>query len=369
MADIHSIGAGGGSLARLDASNTLYVGPASAGSKPGPVAVGLGGTRPTITDADIVLGYVNTDRYCAGSLGLDFGAAHRAIEQVVAQPTGTTAEQAALGMVSLVVRNMAGAIRNITTRRGLDPREFALVASGGAGPVHAGLVARELHIPTVVIPVYPALLSAQGMLFADYRSDVSRTFPVLLEDVDAATINGIFSSLAATGRGLLGAEGQGTYTSDLMIEMCYDGQQHGVTVPVPASGVSTEEKDRLGDSLDKLFGKLYGFIPERNVPKLVNFRAIIEKQTPESKALHTFTVRAENKIAAPALTTRHMVFSEHPGGIEANVYDRVQLVTGTVVEGPAVIEEDYSTIVVFPGQRAQVDHFGNIMVATGAGPS
>ena len=364
MADIHSIGAGGGSLARLDASNSLYVGPESAGSKPGPVAVGLGGTRPTITDADIVLGYLNTDRYCAGSLDLDSGAAHRAIVEVVARPTGTNVEQAALGMVSLAVRNMVGAIRTITTQRGLDPREFALVASGGAGPVHAGLVARELHIPTVVIPAYPALLSAQGMLFADYRSDVSRTFPVLLKDVDAATINGIFSSLAATGRGLLGAVGQGTYTTDLMIEMCYEGQQHGVTVPVSSNGVSEEEKDRLGDSLDKLFVELYGFIPEHNVPKLVNLRAMIEKQTAEGKALRSFSVREESKIAVPALTTRRMVFSEHPEGVEASVYDRVQLATGTVVEGPAVIEEDYSTIVVFPGQCAQVDHLGNVMVAT-----
>ena len=369
MVDIHSIGAGGGSLARLDASNTLYVGPESAGSRPGPAAAGLGGTRPTITDADIVLGYLNTDRYCAGSLELDLGAAHRAIEQVVAKPTGNTVEQAALGMVSLAVRNMSGATRTITTVRGLDPREFALVASGGAGPVHAGLVARELHIPTVIIPAYPALLSAQGMLFADYRSDVSQTFSALLEDVDATTINTIFSNLVATGRGLLGASAEGTYSTDLMIEMCYEGQQYGVTVPVPASGVSTEEKDRLGASLDKLFVELYGFIPEHNVPKLVNLRAIVQKQTPEGKALHSFTVREESKTATPAMSTRRMVFSEYPGGTEASVFDRAQLATGVVVEGPSVIEEDYSTTVVFPGQRAQVDHHGNIMVATGAGRS
>lgn len=364
MADIHSIGAGGGSLARVDASGTLHVGPASAGADPGPVALRNGGTVPTITDADIVLGYINTDRYCAGKLPLDADAARAAIADVVATPTGTTVDQSALGILRLAARNMAGAIRNITTQRGIDPRDFSLVASGGAGPVHAGLVARELRIPRVIIPAYPALLSAQGMLFADFRADASQSLPGLLADLDLADLNGALADLTAIGQGFLRGGGAGEWVVDRFVELCYEGQQHGVSIPLPNGPIDEAEISRLAVSLDEHFMGNYGFVPAHNVAKLLNVRVLVEKRTSLGEALRSISVREESLTEAPARTSRRMVFEEHPDGIVAPVFDRAQLAVGEVVPGPAVIEEDFSTIVVYPGQHAWADESGNVVLAS-----
>lgn len=364
MADIHSIGAGGGSIAAIDSSKTLRVGPDSAGAEPGPVATGKGGTRPTITDADVVLGYINPLRFAAGRYPIDVAAAREAIDRQIAQPTGTTPEQAALGIVGIAVRNMVSAIKTITTRRGIDPRDFALFVSGGAGALHAGLVARELHIGTVVVPAYPAMLSAQGMLFAQYRTDVSRTFRKRLADTTIEELAGVLAELDRAGKAVL-ASASGTFSTEHWTELCYEGQQHGLVLPLPDRALTTADAADLSGALDRLFMELYGFVPPNSIPKFVNLRSFVRKHPPEAASLGTIVVREENRSEAPARSTRRVVFSEHPQGVEVAVHDRVQLAAGAKVVGPAIIEEDYSSVVVFPGQSAEVDHLGNVIIRTG----
>lgn len=368
MADIHSIGAGGGSIAAVDASGTLHVGPRSAGAEPGPVALRQGGTWPTVTDADIVLGYLNVDRYCAARYverPPDADAAAGAIHDLIAEPTATTVDQSALGIVRIAVRNMVSAIRTITTQRGLDPRDFVLVASGGAGPVHASMVARELRIPTVVVPAYPALLSAHGMLLADYRTDTAQSFPTLLDDVDGALLTARFEELEAAGlEAFAGGQPGDGFEAERVVEMCYEGQQHELALAAPAGVLSDSDLKGFAESLDRRFSAHYGFLPAHNVPKLVNLRVFLRKQTPAIERLRSLVVREEAKVAVPAVATRRMVFAEHPEGVAASAYDRVQLSPGEPVRGPAVIEEDYSTTVICPGQDAVVDELGNILIRT-----
>lgn len=364
MADIHSIGAGGGSIAHIDSSKTLRVGPDSAGAEPGPVATGKGGIRPTITDADVVLGYINPLRFAAGRYPIDKTAARNAIDVQIARPTGTTPEQAALGIVSIAVRNMVSAIKTITTRRGIDPRDFALFVSGGAGALHAGLVARELHIGTVVIPAYPAMLSAQGMLFAQYRTDVSLTFSKRLADTAVDELNHVLAELDRAGEAVL-ASASGTFSAEHWTELCYEGQQHGLVLPLPDRPLTEDDAVDLSGALDRLFMDLYGFVPPNSIPKFVNLRSFVRKHPPEAASLSTIVVREENRSEAPAHSTRRVVFPEFPLGVDVTVHDRVQLDAAAKVVGPAIIEEDYSSVVVFPGQTAEIDHLGNVIMRTG----
>jgi N-methylhydantoinase A len=361
MADIHSIGAGGGSIARVDTSGALHVGPESAGSNPGPVALKTGGVYPTITDADLVLGYLNPDRYCAGRLSMDLSSARESISRHVALPTGTTVEQAALGMVNLAVQNMASAIRTITTQRALDPRDFTLVAAGGAGPVHAGLVAQELQIPTILIPAYPAQLSAQGMLFADYRSDASQTVASRLDNIGPKTLEDIYYDLETTARLYLG-EYDGSFNITRSIEMCYEGQQYGVLIPISNEVYSDSTFTYLQKSLDREFMDHYGFLPNNNVPRIVSVRTSVEKQSDELADLQSIIVSESSSLSESADTRRRMTFAEYPDGVDAPVHDRQSLKSDRQLKGPAVIESDFSTIVIFPNQSAELDLNNNVIL-------
>ena len=361
MADIHSIGAGGGSIARVDTSGALHVGPESAGSDPGPVALKSGGIYPTITDADLTLGYLNPDRYCAGRLSLDLSSARESISRNVALPTGTTIEQAALGMLNLAVQNMASAIRTITTQRALDPRDFTLVAAGGAGPVHAGLVAQELQIPTVLIPAYPAQLSAQGMLFAEYRSDASQTIASRLDRIPPKALGDIYSDLESAARLTLGDQ-DGSFNITRSIEMCYEGQQYGVLLPISHDLYSDNTFTELQETLDREFMDHYGFVPENNIPRVVSVRTSVEKQSTNLADLQRIIVSESSSVSDSDHTRRRMVFTDYPDGFDTPVYDRQSLKSDNQLEGPAVIESDFSTIVIFPNQSAGLDQDNNVIL-------
>ena len=365
MADIHSIGAGGGSIAYVDMSGSLHVGPRSAGADPGPVCVGKGGTAPTVTDADVVLGYLNPTRYCAGEgQGLDRTAAVTAITTAIGEPTQTTMQQAALGILAVAVRSMVSAIRSITTQRGLDPRDFVLVACGGAGPVHAGLVAEELHIPRVMIPNYPALLSARGMLLADYRTDLSLSHPTLLSAVDGKKLTGLFEDLEASGAAYLPSSSD-ELAIERIVEVCYDGQQASVPLTLPAGTVDDRTVSEISSRLDGWFNDRYGFVPKSNTVKVVNLRSFLRRQSDTTSRLREMEMKESSRVAVPSQSTRHMIFRDFPQGVDTAVYDRAQMSPHQLVEGPCVIEEDFSTTVVYPGHRAYSDDHGNLFILTG----
>jgi N-methylhydantoinase A len=279
-------------------------------------------------------------------------------------PTGTTAQQAALGVLSVAVRNMVSAIRSITTQRGLDPRDFVLVACGGAGPVHAGLVAEELRIPRVMIPTYPALLSARGMLLADYRTDLSLTYPALLSDVDGQHLTELFEELEVAGCARLPSS-EDNLSLERVIEVCYDGQQTSVPLTLPSGVLSDYEVARVGERLDHWFLERYGFVPKSNHAKIVNLRAFLHLQSSTTARLRDMEMKETSQVMVPATASRRMAFRAFPEGIDTPVHDRAQMVPHQLVEGPCVVEEDFSTTVVYPGQRAYSDEVGNLFILTG----
>ncbi|MGH7428376.1 MAG: hydantoinase/oxoprolinase family protein, partial [Candidatus Methylomirabilaceae bacterium] len=262
--DIRSIGAGGGSLATLDRMGALQVGPESAGSEPGPVCYAAGGIQPTVTDADLILGYLNPQRFCGGERPLDVSAARQAMEQQIAAPLGVSVEEAAVGILEVATTNMVGAVRKITTERGHDPRDFTLVAFGGAGPVHAGLIARELSIPRVLILNQPGLLSANGLLLSDYRTDAYRTFVGRLDTLDPMALEAAFVQIEAQGmEQLFAAQGQvSEFHLTRIVEMCFEGQQHVIPIVADERPIGAEHLVSLGDTLDRRFQEIYGFLPQ-----------------------------------------------------------------------------------------------------------
>ncbi|MEE8117179.1 MAG: hydantoinase/oxoprolinase family protein, partial [Gemmatimonadales bacterium] len=276
--DIRSIGAGGGSLARLDRTGSLRVGPESAGAEPGPACYGSGGAEPTVTDAGLVLGYLNPDRFCGGGVALSPDLAHTAIEQRIAGPRRVSADEAALGILRVCITNMVGAVRNVTTERGHDPRDFTLVAFGGAGPVHAAFIAAELDIPEALILRDPGLLSAKGLLLTNYRADVYRTFVQPLLDVDCASLSGLFAELEREAVAQLPSRMDGSQSSRVkrILELCYVGQQHVVPIELEDFPVKADHLSSLAGRLDRKFKSIFDFVPKDRRPQILHVRVFTE---------------------------------------------------------------------------------------------
>lgn len=358
MLDVRSVGAGGGSIARLDPTGALTVGPDSAGGEPGPASYGLGGRQPTVTDADLVLGYLNPDRFCGGARPLNLELAKRAIEEQIAEPTGVGVTDAALGIVAVCVTNMIGAVRKVTTERGYDPRDFTLVAFGGAGPVHAGQVAAELHIPRILIPPAPGLVSAQGLLLADHRTDCALTYPVRLADTEPRHLTAAFRRLESQGRALLGDGVSRRLEVERIVECCYVGQRNALPIAVPDRTLRRADLLRLAEKVDEAFYRLYRFLPPHREPQIVTLRVFVRRAIPTAPfPLDYADVRPRMK----GHYYRSVVF---PGRRVARcpVLDRASLAARRPIPGPAIIEDDYSTVVIWPGQRGQVNRYGNLII-------
>ncbi len=362
--DIRSIGAGGGSLALLDRMGALTVGPESAGSEPGPACYGTGGIEPTVTDADLVLGYLNPLRFCGGDTTLDVDAAREAIGKRVAEPSRVRLHDAALGIVNVAAVNMAGAVRKIATERGYDPRDFALVAYGGAGPVHAGMVAQELEIPEVLVPNQPGLLSAKGLLLSDYRTDVYRSLVALVADVDPASLERSFQQLEDEGTAqLAGARDQvAKFRFTRILEMSYAGQQYVIPVEVGEGPIRREQLHASIVELNRRFKQIHGFVPQQGTPQVLRIRVsaegVVRRRTPRDLP--------PAQTAPEATGSRDAYFGRGRSILHTSpVYDRDGLPAGSRVQGPAIIEEAYSTTVVYPGQIARIDPVGNIRITAG----
>ncbi|MEZ5169949.1 MAG: hydantoinase/oxoprolinase family protein [Acidimicrobiia bacterium] len=360
MVDVQSVGAGGGSIARVR-QGALLVGPESAGSTPGPACYGRGGTESTVTDADLVLGYLPTDRFAGGSMTLDVDAARSAIHGSVAEPLGLDVVDAAWGIERIVNANMANATRRVLAGHGGDPRDLALIAYGGNGAVHAWAIAEQLGTRTILVPKAAPAFSALGVLVADYVVDVLRSHVVPLSQVDPSTLTSLMRELDAEARKEMGPAGldDDELAVDVFVQMAYPGQNFDMSVPAP-------EAERLDETglldLAKRFHDLHesdrGFAFRNQQPVVRGVRLTARGTTPKPGRLTDMGDVGDADAARTGTRSAH--FGD--GFVETPVYDGPLLGAGVSIDGPALIEEPFTVVVVPPGAGATTDDHGNYVV-------
>jgi N-methylhydantoinase A len=362
MVDVHTIGAGGGSIASVDAAGMLRVGPESAGARPGPICYGRGGTEPTITDANLILGRLNPDRLLGVDKPVTLDHLRRAIEQKVGKPLGLDADAASAAILRIANDRMAGAMRLVSLSRGHDPRDFALFAFGGAGPLHTMALARELGIPTVLVPARPGITNALGCVVADLRHDYVRTVNKPLSAVDDALIAGIYAEQSEEGRATVAREGvpvralRYVYSADMQ----FQGQSHILSVGVDSPGIDVAG---LHKAFAAAYWRRFGIELAEIPPVLVNLHTAVIGARPEvDLALLAATERAPTLEAAQA-GERRVWFADgwHP----TPIYARDRLPLDAVFEGPAILEQLDCTTVVEPGDKVRQDKIGNLLISVG----
>jgi N-methylhydantoinase A len=361
MVDVQSVGAGGGSIARVR-QGALLVGPESAGSTPGPACYGRGGTRPSVTDADAVLGYLPVDGFAGGRMHLDLAAARTAITQHVADPLGIELTDAAWGIERIVNSNMANATRKVLAGHGADPRDLALIAFGGNGAVHAAAIARELGVARIIVPKAAPAFSALGVLVADYVVDLVRSYVTPLSQVDLGRVRDLLTDLLQEVDKELEPTGVGTadVERNLFAQMCYPGQNFDMSVPVP-EGIALDEPGLL--DLAERFHDQHeterGFCFRSQQPLMRGVRVIARGTTPKPDHL------AETGALADAAQARRGVRGAFWGEefVDTPVYDGTRLGEGATIEGPALIEEPYTVVVLPPDATASLDGLGNYVIS------
>jgi len=355
MVDVHTIGAGGGSIASVDASGMLRVGPESAGATPGPICYGRGGTRVTITDANIVLGRLDPDRLLAVDHAVTIDAIRAAIVEQVGAPLGLDATAAAAAIVRVANDKMAGAIRMVSLARGHDPRDFALFAFGGAGPVHAAALAAKL-----LIPARPGLTNALGCVVADLRHDFVATVNQPLETLADGRIAEVFAAQIAAGEALVARENVAVERVVTLhrADMQFQGQSHILPVAIESTAITV---DALRELFAAAYWKRFGVALPEIRPVLVNLHtAVIGERKPVS--LSTIAASKPAATLADARRTTRPVWFAEGGWRDTPVYLRDRLPAAASFEGPAIVEQLDCTTVIEPGQRVEVDPIGNLIV-------
>ncbi len=354
--EVLTIGAGGGSLAWIDDAGSLHNGPQSAGADPGPACYGRGNKTPTNTDANLALGRLGTE-LAGGQIVLDRAAAEAAIKADVAEPLGMSPTDAAKAVISVANANMADAVRLISISRGYDPRDFALVAFGGAGALHGVALAKELSIPTVIVPPNPGVTSALGCLLVDMRHDLSQTYLAAAEDADPADIEAKFAEMEDEARSRLDKEG--VAASDMVlqrtIDMMYLGQWRSLQVPVAAPFTSVPDAVA---AFHADHDREYAFRRDDTPVELFRLNLAAIGVVPKAELMK----HSKNGVALEARGARPVVFDEVEGAIETPIYSHEELPAGATIEGPAVIEQLDSTTVVPPGMRAETDDWLNVRI-------
>jgi N-methylhydantoinase A len=351
--DLAEVSAGGGSIAWVDPGGSLKVGPHSAGADPGPAAYGAGGAKPTVTDADVVLGWLDREALLGGSLKINLRAAEQAIESGVAEPFGLTARDAAARITEVVNSNMAQALRIVSVERGHDPREFSLIAFGGAGPVHAVALAEEVHIPEVIIPPAPGAFSALGLVATDLKRDYAQTLYVDLGSVDPLRVAATFAAMERAGAAVLEAAlvPAGRRSLPRFADVRYQRQAYELTLPVADGPVTRESLDRLAAAFHDKHEQTYGHANRAEAVQLVTLRLTALGKLVDLK----FSQPSDPTTAR--VRTRDVWFAA-TGFAPASVYWRNGLTSGTTITGPAIIEAFDSTTVIPPGWTARVDELG-----------
>ncbi len=361
VVDVIEVGAGGGSIAYLDEVGALHIGPESAGGRPGPICYGWGGTRPTVTDANAVLGRLGAQSFLGGEMPLDVERAKAALEDQVGRPLGLDAEAAARAVVDVAVNKMALAVRAVSIERGLDPRDCALIAFGGAGPLHACAIARDLSIPKVVVPLLPGHFSALGMLLADVRHDYVRTCYQRLDEMDLAELVKIFAEMRQEASDLLRAEEISADRAEYetYLDLRYAGQEFALRTPVRLADVAAGDHPRIRSDFDDLHLERFGHVARDEPVTVVNARlvGVGRRATVELNGITSADGRAE-------VTMRDVAFSAAHGTVrkQCPVHWRGALARGARIEGPAVIEEYASTILLDSGDVATVADEGEVVI-------
>lgn len=361
MLDIHTVGAGGGSIAYVDNGGLLKVGPRSAGANPGPACYGLGNDEPTVTDANVVLQTQNPEYLLNGRMKIDRTLSVAAIQKL-ADRLGMEMLETANGILDIVVANMAKAIRVISVQRGHDPRDYTLVAFGGAGPVQAARLARELGMGRVLIPRTPGVLCALGLLMTDLRSDFSATSLMRLDQATPEQVQAIFDDLRARARAWFEAEGiaHPARVLNLAVDVRYAGQNYEIAVALPDGPVDAATFDTIREGFLAAHRQLYGFVAEGEPMQLVTFRAaasgLVQKADFVPQPLEGDDARAAVTGSRPVWMLEARDF------VETTLYDRALLKPGNVVRGPAIIDQMDSTSVVPPGMAATVDPYLNLIL-------
>ena len=357
--NVHTVGAGGGSIAHVpQLTRALRVGPQSAGAEPGPAAYGKGGTEPTVTDANVVVGHL-PPRLLGGEMTLDVEASTKAVA-TIGEAIGLDTEAAAEGILAIVNENMAGALRLVSVQRGYDPRDFALVAFGGAGPLHANAVAELMGSFPVIVPPSPGLLCAIGDLVAEFRNEFARTIVTPMDDVKAEDVATVLDELAArttewmTSEGIEESGQRLTYLAD----MRYVLQGYEIPVPVSVDDVKAGRLDTLGDVFDAMHEQLYGFKMDDAPKEIVNLRCIGNGAVPTMQFPSAKPKKSDGK---DAVVEEHEIVFEGKK-VPTKIYDRSKLTPGARFDGPAIVTEFDSTTVVLPGYTAEMDEYYNILI-------
>ncbi len=367
MIEIATIGAGGGSIASVDAGGLLNIGPESAGSDPGPVAYGRGNDRPTVTDANIVLGRIDPQRPIGALEQLDIAAACAAIDRHVGAPLGLDTMAAAEAVIRVANSRMAGAIRLVSIERGFDPKKFAFMPFGGGGALHAGAMIAEVGLGRAIVPRYPGVTSAMGCVIADMRQDYVQTINTLTEAVDEAALGALMQRHVSDGMAQLDAAGVRFEAREAVFEldMAYVGQTHTVAVPLAvtlAQGntVTPPERAEIAAAFEAAYRRVYGRLLPGGTTRVLNLRSAVIGRRPKFD-LASLAPAPGGTIEQARIATRPV----HVGGDwrDTAIYDRLALPVGAVIAGPAVLEQPDTTILIEPGLAGTVDRFGNIVIA------
>ncbi len=361
MLGIHTIGAGGGSIGWIDEGGLLRMGPESAGAEPGPACYGKGGERPTTTDANLVLGYLDPTYFAGGKMALDAEAARRAIQRHIAEPLGLSVEQAAAGMYRVACNNMAQGVREVTIKRGSDPREFPLVVAGGAGPLHSCLISDELEIPFQLVPRQSSVLCAVGMLMGDLRHDFVRTFVAFLHEADWPALGALIEAMVAEGDGMLDREAIAPEKRShaVLFDCRYIKQYHEVSFTVPEAVLAARDAGAIAQAFHAEHNRLYGYAMEaEETPiEIINVRVRSLGRT-EKPAPPEWPEGAADAAAALKGERRVYIFEDNDFR-SVPIYDGAKLRPGHRVAGPAVIEEVTTAILVSASFDCVCDRHGS----------
>ena len=363
--DIHTIGSGGGSVAWIDEGGGLHVGPRSVGAVPGPACYDRGGELASVTDADLLLGYINPDYYLGGRIRLSVERANAAVERIASKLNYSVAE-AAEGIFRIINANMVNGLRVVSVEKGHDPRKFALLSFGGAAAIHTTALMDELGVERVIIPPGAAAFSAFGLLCTDLRHDYVSTVAKMVTDLDLATLNRSFKEMEAHGRADLDSAGQNTglMRFEYAADMRYQGQAHEIRVPLTMPIHSFRQ---IVDAFNRVYQQSYGYLLEEETIQLVNLRAFAFVATVKPKVI----AEPEAKAMPDAVRkgARDVHFRESGGFVKTPLYDGDALLPGNHVTGPAVVELSTTTIVVRPGQFLRIDGYRNFIVERTGGRS
>ena len=361
MVDIHTLGAGGGSIAWIDPGGALRVGPQSAGADPGPACYGRGGIEATVTDANLVLGRLNPKRFLGGRMELDVGRARTAIAEGVAEPLGLGVEECAEGIVRVVNASMIKGIRVVSVAKGYDPRDFCLVAFGGAGPVHSAELAEEMDIPRVLVPVAPGVTSALGLLMTDLRHDFVRTVLLSGDGLTDEELGARFAEMEDEALERMRQEGvaAGDVTLVRLSDIRYAGQGYELEVPVPSGTLNEAEMEGLSERFHEAHRQMYGYATRDRPLEVVNLRVTALTTLPRP-SLVPVELNGRKDPDAAREPDRNVYFRGR--SVPTPIYHRILLRPGDVVNGPAIIEQEDSTTVVWEGQTSTVDAYSNLLL-------